>query len=93
MLDCSLQGSIGHKGDTVNWTNELQQLRESDTSVDLIVKVYEEAAQVHEEALIAMGRLPAAASSSAASTEVAIALDSDLSSGERPWNRRRCPER
>ena len=72
---------------TVNWTNELQRLRESDTSVDLIMKVYEEAAQVHKEALVAMGLLPAAASSPVASTDAAIAFDSDLSCGERPWNR------
>lgn len=69
----------------VNWTNELQQLRESDPTMDLIMKVYEEAAEVHKEALVAMGQLPVTTSSPGASTEVALTLESDLSSREHPW--------
>ena len=63
----------------MDWTDELQQLRESAPSVDLIMKVYEEADNVYKDALVAMGQRAAAVSSPVASTEVVVAFDSDLS--------------
>ena len=76
------------EGVTMDWTEELQRLRESTPAVDVIMKVYEEADKVHKEALIAMGQRPAGTPSPVASTEVVVALDSDLSSGGRidEWN-------
>lgn len=72
----------------MNWTDKLQELRESTPDVDVIMKVYEEADQVHKAALVAMGQQSVRASSPVASTNIVVALDSDLSSGGRidTWN-------
>ena len=67
----------------MDWTDALQRLRESETTVDLIMKVYEDAAKVHEETLVAMGQRTTEVSSPVASTSVVVALDSDLSSEDR----------
>lgn len=64
----------------MDWTNELQQLRKSDTDIGLIMQVYEEAAKVHGEALAAMGQQVSGAPSPVVSTKVTFNVDSDLSS-------------
>ena len=64
----------------VNRTDELLKLPGAGAVVDQIMDVYGEAAEVHEQALIAMGHQPGAASSPVASTEVVMNLISDLSS-------------
>ena len=64
----------------VNRTDQLLKLRGADLTADEIMEVYSEAAEVHEQALIAMGQQPIAARSTGASTEVVINLTLDLSS-------------
>ena len=64
----------------VNRTDELLKLRGADAVVDQIMEVYGEAAEVYEQALIAMGKQPLRGSAPAASNEVVMNLTSDLSS-------------
>ena len=72
-------GNIQGK-DMANRADELLKLRRADAVVDQIVEAFAEASEVHEQALIAMGQQPVAASSVAASTEVVMNLTSDISS-------------
>ena len=64
----------------LNRTDQLLKLRGADSTVDVIMEVYSEASEVHEQALIAMGQQPIATHSTVASTEVAMNLSPDLSS-------------
>ena len=73
----------------VNRTDELLKLREADAVVDQIMDVFGEASEVHKQALIAMGQLPAVTNSPVASTEVVMHLNSDLGSRGTTGNERR----
>jgi hypothetical protein len=64
----------------VNRTDELLKLRGADAVVDQIMEVYGEAAEVHEQALIAMGKQPVGTSALVASSDVVMNLTPDLSS-------------
>ena len=63
-----------------NRTDELLKLPGADAVVDQIKEIYGEAAEVYEQALIAMGQRPATTTSPVASTEVEMNLTPDLSS-------------
>jgi hypothetical protein len=60
----------------------IQELRGSDPSLDYMIRVFEEANTVYEEALVAMGQQVEPVSSPVALTNVAVTFDSDASSGE-----------
>ncbi len=64
----------------VNRTDQLLKLQGVDLTVDEIMEVYNEVAEVHEQALVAMGQQPIASRSTLASTEVVMNLSPDLSS-------------
>ena len=66
----------------VNRTDQPLKIQEVDPAVDEIMEVFNEAAQVHEQALIAMGQQPTAEHSTVASTEVVMNMTSDLSSSK-----------
>ena len=64
----------------VNRTDQLLRLQGDDAVVAEIMEVYGEAAEVHEQSLIAMGQQALGASAAVASTEVVVNLTLDLSS-------------
>ncbi len=53
-----------------NWTDRLIRIQESDSTVNEIMEVYREAAEVHEQALISMGQQPTATRSTFSSTKI-----------------------
>ena len=61
-------------------TDELFKLPVADTTVDQIMEVFEEASEVHKQALIAMGQLPDTTITPVASTEMVMKLTPDFSS-------------
>ena len=64
----------------VNRTDQLLRLQGDDAVVAQIMEVYGQAAEVHEQSLIAMGQQALGASAPVASTEVVVNLTLDLSS-------------
>ncbi len=63
-----------------NWVDQFLKIQKDDSAIDEIMKVYIEAAKVHEQAIIAMGQQPTAVHSKVASTKVVVNLTPDLSS-------------
>ncbi len=59
-------------------TDQLQSLRGSGRIINEIMNVYDEAADVYEQALIAMGQRPTATHSTVASTRIVTKLTPDL---------------
>ena len=79
----------------MDWTNELEQLRKSDTNVGLIMQVYEEAAKVYGEALAAMGQQVSDSPSPVVSTKITFNVESDQSSKALldKWNTKITPKK